>query len=500
VTFPFLPQQQIIDREQVAQDPEYKGLRILRCGTDSAAREHYTQKHYKFQHEPGDYTVLNTTLCRKGAKGRYRIVALVHPSMKVFREIVKYDPSDPPIDDYDAQGMKEAHNRTQSDFKGQKKANTIDFRNYLLEGIKGNRTLYLPTVTGWQSRKVFDKTVFVAFDESDPNAMYGQLYLPKAPVMQADGQTQTAAIFQASKSVDALEAGALDTMYVSLEIELGVNELEAGQSFADRNGRGSKKNKNLVISLDTSSALSVLRLQAIENTIFERRVGNGRNKQTTETATGYIVDLSTMEQMLLNVVSRGRHKPEHFKHHYVSQFLPYCHEFLKLLESSFAADWPEQTPDDRDPYRRLYVHGWPFCLKALALVYHEARSDKLGPLAATIGREHEDHDATHSLEQKFEHQAALAAKEWKHTPALTFEELKDRLTKIDWLRYRRHWIALTGYAQAKGQKKTFQLKGSGEEKVVAKAQNTPAIIQTVADKIQSASWVDLTAHEDEPLK
>jgi hypothetical protein len=269
-------------------------------------------------------------------------------------------------------------------------------------------------VTGWQSRKVFDKTVFVAFDESDPNAMYGQLYLPKAPVMQADGQTQTAAIFQASKSVDALEAGALDTMYVSLEIELGVNELEAGQSFADRNGRGSKKNKNLVISLDTSSALSVLRLQAIENTIFERRVGNGRNKQTTETATGYIVDLSTMEQMLLNVVSRGRHKPEHFKHHYVSQFLPYCHEFLKLLESSFAADWPEQTPDDRDPYR--------------------------------------------------------------------------------------HWIALTGYAQAKGQKKTFQLKGSGEEKVVAKAQNTPAIIQTVADKIQSASWVDLTAHEDEPLK
>lgn len=75
-----------------------------------------------------------------------------------------------------------------------------------------------------------------------------------------------------------------------------------------------------------------------------------------------------------------------------------------------------------------------------------------------------------------------------------------RLEKIDWLRHRRHWIALTGFAVAKGQKKTFTLKDSGTEVVVAKAQNTPVYIENVCDKILSDSWEELCLEENEPLE
>lgn len=104
----------------------------------------------------------------------------------------------------------------------------------------------------------------------------------------------------------------------------------------------------------------------MEGTIFEYRLADGRNGGTGETATKAIVDLSTMEQMLLNVISCGKHKSEQFKHHYIPHFLPYAQEFLNMLEELFAKDWIEEPPSDKDPFRRLYVHGWPFCLKALA--------------------------------------------------------------------------------------------------------------------------------------
>ena len=73
----------------------------------------------------------------------------------------------------------------------------------------------------------------------------------------------------------------------SLEIELGVPEEGTGQSFADRNGRGSKKNKNLVIAFDTSAAISQLRSKVVKGTIFEGRLADGRTQGATVTATGF---------------------------------------------------------------------------------------------------------------------------------------------------------------------------------------------------------------------
>ena len=187
--YPLIPQNQLILTDTVAQDSEYRGLRIVRFQSNAEDNGRYQRNQYQFQHQPEKYTVLTASLCRKGAPERYRVVAIIHPTLKMFIDLVKYDPANPPIDDYDAQGMIQAHKRTQSDFIGQKKANTADFKQYLLEGVRDRRTLYLPMITGWQAKSVFDKTVFVAMDENDPNALYGSLYLPKAPIMQADGQT-----------------------------------------------------------------------------------------------------------------------------------------------------------------------------------------------------------------------------------------------------------------------------------------------------------------------
>ncbi|MGD6894272.1 DNA sulfur modification protein DndB [Bacillus infantis] len=494
-----IPQREIIKTINIPQDANYKGLRIVHYQTDTQAQSNWDSNSFQFQHEPADYTVLRAIVSLKGAPPSYRLVATVHPTMKQFVDIVKYDPYDPPIDNYDAQGMKEAHERTQSDFKGQKKQNLNDFKNYIIEGISGVRTLFLPTISGWQSSITFDKTVFVAFDESDPLSIYGLLYLPKTPIMQSDGQTQTAAIFQAAKTVDAIKAGALDTLTVTLEVELNVSEQEAGQSFADRNGRGSKKNKNLVIVLDNSSALSTLRVKALSGSIFENRLADGRTTGTSETATKNIVDLSTMEQMLLNVISNGKLKTEHFKHHYIEWFLPYCQEFIKILEDNFGHEWLENTPKDKDPFRRLYVHGWPFALKAIAKAYHHARIEQIGPLLAAIGTERENKDANLSVAEKYKSQVEIKKAESKFKAPISLAELNDRLSKINWLRYKKHWISLTGYAIKSGQKKTFTLTETGEQKVSALAQNTPSRIDSVTSKILSNSWTDLCGEADEPL-
>lgn len=496
---PNIPQTELIPNNQISQDPNYDNLRVVHYSKNTVDQKNWNESRYEFQIPVGHYSVIRVTLCRKGAKDNYRIVAYAHLYMKEFIEIVRYDPSYPPIDDYEAQGMKVSHAQTQSDFKGQKKANMIDFRNYILEGIRGERNLYLPTITGWQSMKWFDQTIFVAFDESIPDAVYGILYLPKKPIMQADGQTQTAAIFQAAKSADAIIYGALNTLNITLEIQLNVDEAQAGQSFADRNGRGSKKNKNLVIKMDTSSPLSRLRVEAIKNTVFQYRLADGRSTGTSETATKNIVDLSTIEQMILNVISNGRIKSEHFKIRYNKHFLPYCVEFFALLDEVFGKYWPEQTPIDRDSYRKIYVHGWPFALKAIAKAYYYTKLDKIGPLAAAIGKETENPDACLTIEEKFDARLEIEKANYINKPTISYEELKDRLIKIDWHRYRHHWIEITGHSIKDGKKKTFKLKSTGETKVVALAQNTAGIIENVCNKILSDNWLDLCSNIDEPL-
>lgn len=484
--------QKYILTSSISKDDEYQGLRIIRAQTNPEQLASFEKSAYEFQSPTSNYIKIHGTLTRKGVISKeapWRILVTVHPTLGVFVDMVRYDPSNPPPDNYDALKMREMHERTQSDFKGQKAQNKIDFRDYILEGIRGDRPLYLPTISGWQSSLVFEETVFVALDESNPNCLYGIIYLPKSPLMQSDGQTQTAALFSVANSKDAVDSGALETLVVTLEIELNMDERKAGQSFADRNGRGSKKNKNLVISLDTSSALSELRVKALQGTIFESRLGTGRDTSTSEKSTQYLVDLSTMEQMLLNVVSEGKLKTEHFKHFHVARFLPFARDFIEILEHSFGDDWVDPIPANADPFRKLYVHGWPFALKALAIAYHRSRIDEIGPLLGAIGAK----NAGMTVEEAYNAQLKTLKQNWDRKPIITVAELRSRITEIDWLRYRAHWVAITGHKQDKvGNPRRVKLKSNnGIEVVVSQAQNTASVIGVVANKILSPTWDDL---------
>ncbi|MFF4625742.1 hypothetical protein [Nonomuraea jabiensis] len=502
MNLPMIPQTKLVPNDKIVGDPSFHSLKIVRYQSDEDARSTYDANRYEFQHELAKRHIIpGAVLALKGAYPNYRLTAMLHPTLRQFIEIVRYDPSTPPVEDYEALGMKAAHDQTQQDFRGAKKENLNNFKQYNIEAIRGDRVAYLPPVSGWQSSEVFQDTIFVALDESNPLALYGILYLPKKPVMQSDGQTQTAALFQAAASGIAIKAGALDSFGTTLEIELNVTPLKAGQSFADRNGRGSKKNKNLVALMDNSSALARLRFQAIEGTIFEGRLADGRSVGASETATKNIVDLSTMDQMLLNVISRGTKKAEHIKHYHVEHLLPYCREFLILLEEQFGSYWQDPTPKDSEPYRRLYVHGWAFAQKALALAYHDVRRDVLGPLASAIGSGIKDEHATAAEAE------AAYIKAAKESPApqvhVNFGEFRDRLSGIDWLRYRKHWIDITGHKIGKdGGKKTRVIKdGSPEGRLIVegKAENTAATIANVARKILSESWTDLTSTVDAPI-
>src|ERR1700730_795928 len=208
---PSIPSSPLIPTDSILPDPAYRGLRILRVQSDPDALAKFMQREYQFLHEP-DYNPTKATITRKGmvTGEKCRVSAFIHPTLKQFVNIILYDPSNPPQENYEALGMSEAHKQTQSDFQGQKDRNKYNFRDYLIEGVDGSRIPYLPVISGWQTKIAMDKTVFVTFDEEDPDAMYGFLYLPKLPVMQADGQTQTAALFALHTKKDAIKKGALE--------------------------------------------------------------------------------------------------------------------------------------------------------------------------------------------------------------------------------------------------------------------------------------------------
>jgi hypothetical protein len=482
----------------LSEDPKFKGLRIVRYQSDSTARTAYSTQRFEFQHEPQKrHEITGATLALKGASSKYRLVATVHPTLHQFVDIVKYDPANPPTEDYDAIGMKEAHDETQSDFRNAKAKNLDDYKHYNVEALRGERVAYLPTITGWQSSEVFADTVFVALDENNPLALYGILYLPKKPIMQSDGQTQTASLFGTAVMGIAIKTGALDTFGVTLEIELDVEKRAAAQSFADRNGRGSKKNKNLVSRYDTAAGIAQLRDDAITGTVFANRLADGRSTGTGETQTANVVDLSTMEQMLLAALSNGRFKPEHIKNYQVPTLVPHAVNFLELLDTQFATAWVQDPPNNTDPFRRLYSHGWPYCLKAIANAYYQSHADVLAPICDAIARSLKDeHESPAEAKKAFEERIDAAQSD-APTPKLTPDELRERLSKIDWHRYRKPWVDITGAKLDKknGQPKRRELK-NGEIVVDSKAENTKANIEAVEVKLLSSSWVDLQSHEN----
>ena len=488
----------LIPLSEVPRASDFLSMRIVKCYEDEAARNNVEQNRFEFQHElEKRHMIRGAVLSLKGSASQYRIAATVHPTLRQFRDLVIYDPSTPPEEDYEALGMMEAHKQTQQDFQGAKKENLGRFKDYLLESVRGERPAYLPTVSGWQTSSAFPDTVFVAFEKISPHALYGWLYLPKKPIMQSDGQTQTAALFRLAAMGAAQKSGALDSFTTTLEIELNCDETKAGQSFADRNGRGSKKNKNLVAKLDSSSPLAKLREEAIRGTIFQSRLADGKGKGPSETNPEPIVDLSTMEQMLLAITTGGSKKAEQIKHYHVDVLTPYCRDFFEMLDQLFSSQWVNPTPKDREPFRRLYVHGWAFALKAMALAYHKARIKELGPIDKAIGSA-DMHDTATDAEKDFE-------KKWEENKATAVEppisdgELRDRLSKIDWLRYRKHWIDITGLKKSKGKKKKRKItdpSGTTIEVVEAQAQNTATVIADVCDKLLAASWTDLCKSED----
>ncbi|MGD6893744.1 hypothetical protein [Bacillus infantis] len=489
----------IITNDQIPKMDQYSGLKVVDCYNDPNARQNYEQHLYQFQDSPTGFTPIRSTLTRKGSNEIYRLVAFCHITMQQFIDIVKYDPSNPNTTGFDSAEMKKAHEQTQSDFKGQKMKNMIDFKNYIKEGMEGYRPLYLPTVCGWQSEKYFNETIFVCLDGSDPNALYGYLYLPKRAVMQADGQTQTAAIFRAADTKEARETDALNNLTLTLEIELNMNEEMAGNSFADRNGRGSKKNLNLVKKLDTSSPLSKLNIESIKGTVFENRLADGRTTGTSITATANVVDLNTMSLMLMEAISGGRLHPNDLKHWHIPYFKIYAKEYLEILDEAFAHEWKDPSPKNEDTYRRLYVHGWPFALKALGKVYFNTQIDKLNPIVKAVLEEKTTKNELLSDEENFKILVTDFINEENKTPKISLSEMMHRLDKIDWTRYRKHWIAITGYSMKDGKKRTFPVKSTGELQVVALAQNNANFINAVANKILSNSWVELCSDENEPI-
>jgi hypothetical protein len=490
----------LIPLGEIPKDPVFHGLRVVHYQTDDKAAEAFEARQYEFQHRSAElHEIRGVTVALQGAADGYRLTASIHCTLREFVEYVKYDPSNPPPEDYDALHMAEAHRQTQSDFKSAKARNLGDFKQYNLEAIRGERIAFLPAVSGWQTTKVFSETVFVALDEQ-PMKLYGVLFLPKKPIMQADGQTQTAALFQTAHSGLAIQAGSLDGFGVSLELELNVDPARAAQSFADRNGRGTNKSKNLIALYDSAAALSQLRERAVKGTIFEERLSTGQGAGTSETQTENIVDLSTMEQMLLGVISGGSAKPEHVKHYHLDTLVPHCKAFLELLDHTFGSKWPHPTPDGADPFRRTYVHGWPFALKALALAYHDVNITDLGPYSAAMAATLKDEHATaQEAVAAFQKAVAEKKKSWTEAAPITEAEFKKRLQKIDWKRYRKHWVTITGAkTDNKGRFKVRTLK-DGSEVVDAQAQNTAAVINSVRNRILGEEWEALATQENEAL-
>ena len=294
---------QLIKNNQIPTEEKFGGLKILNLN-DKEVNSNYTNRKYEYLHNLNQFNEMIGILSVLGntAKdSRRRVVFNAILNLKDFVQIIKYDPSADPIDDFMALGMHQSHARTQSDFKGAKAKNKNNYVQYLMEGVQELRTIYLPPISGWQSEVSFQDTIFEAFDVSNKDFYYGKIYLPKHPIMQSDGQTQTAALFGLAGNKEAVSKNALNSITISLEIELNLNEDKAGQSFADRNGRGSKKNANLVKSMDISAALSELRNKSIKDTVFEGRLSDGRSGpgNISETSVINIVDLSTLEQMIL---------------------------------------------------------------------------------------------------------------------------------------------------------------------------------------------------------
>lgn len=250
--------------------------------------------------------------------------------------------------------------------------------------------------------------------------------------------------------------------------------------------------------------ISKITKAAIKGTIFENRTYKGRGQSISETATTMILDLATVEQVVLYACTYGVARAEHLKDMHVDTYLPIVHDFLAMLERLFGDQWPENTPDGSDPYRAIFVHGWSFCFKALARAYYRARIDELGPLADALkvdDLDAIDQDSSELWAQRAqelaENDAQLPAAERKYAPPITVDELERRLKAIDWVRHRKHWVDITGFTRnVKDGKPNTKVLADKTEVVEAKAPTQKEVIAGIEGTILGPDWSKLQGTAD----
>lgn len=485
----------LVKTDEFSIDRTYK-IRIARADKDEKLLKALRAGHLEAQ--TGGYTAHYCQLSLIGSGASPRPVASLNLNLVQFEEVVRYNPAEPPSDEYFAQQMLGYHDRTQSDFDGAKRRNLRDYTVYGLESLMGERRANIPEINGWCDIETSSKALFVVLHAPEPHTFYGQLFLPSLdPVMQSDGQTQAAMLFGLAKT--KFGATRMDDFRVKLEIEFGLTAEQAGQAFADRNGRGVKKNRNLVADLTTVGGLSKIMKQAIPGTIFEDRTFNGRGQGISETSTTMIIDLATLEQVVVNACTYGAARPEHIKDAHVDTYLPVVRDFLLMLERVFASQWPKDTPKGKDQYRKLYVHGWSFAFKALARVYFRTRIDELGPFADALRTPDLDAMSTdtagawHKRAKKLADQdAKQPASKRKYKPAIARKELESRLRDIDWIRHRKHWVDITGFTRdAETGKPRTKVLSDGTEVIKAKAPTQREVILGIEGTILGPNWKTL---------
>ena len=103
MTLPLIPQTQLIPDHKINTDPGYGGLKIVRYQSDEEARGAYLANRYEFQHEQAKRNMIpGVVLSRSGAYPHHRITAMMHLSLRQFADFVRYDPSNPPLEDFEA--------------------------------------------------------------------------------------------------------------------------------------------------------------------------------------------------------------------------------------------------------------------------------------------------------------------------------------------------------------------------------------------------------------
>ena len=98
----------------IAPDSHFMGLKVVHYQSNDKDRARYDANGYEFQFAIGTHHVVpGTTIALKGSPLHYRLTATMHLTLKEFTSVVHYDPSEPPEEDYEALGMRAAHEQTQ---------------------------------------------------------------------------------------------------------------------------------------------------------------------------------------------------------------------------------------------------------------------------------------------------------------------------------------------------------------------------------------------------